>query len=577
MALVTHREPFPSSTGASCSVIVPVFNGLDYTRRCITALLEDESAVPFELIVVDNGSTDGVEGWLETVGERLTLVRPAENLGFARANNLAARRARGEFLLLLNNDTIPTPDWLDAMVRTALSDDRIGVVGAKLLYPQTNLIQHAGVAIEPPLAVQHIYEYFPEDHPAVNRRREFQAVTAACMLVRGELYRKLGGFDEQFVNGYEDLDFCFRVREEGYRIVYEPAAVVQHFAGKSAGRKDHEIANGRLLYSRWFGRIAPDIEDIVREDGFIFSRNGENGAILPAGHNLPAELTAARKLLQEGRLLEAERAFRKLYYLAPHSHEALGYLERIYMKMGAWEEAWVMGQRLALFKPDPDSLLRLADSALKRGAFDLAKRYADGVLDMISFDDLRANEALAICGDAQFKLGDLVSAKKSYIQGIASPAPSPRCLVGAGAVALAEARYSEATPHFSAAVEAAPQNARARLGLALALENLGDFSGALKSYRLAVECDPDNGSAILATVRLYSALGRLEEARGTLGRYLVRWPDDVEALAAAVDLALQASRPDEASKAAERLKAYAPEHPKLTHFATYCNGRTGST
>jgi len=560
MPVITPREPFPVD-GRTVSVIIPVFNGLDYTRRCISALLENHCDASFELVVVDNGSSDGVERWLEEIQDRITLIQPGENLGFARANNLAAQQARGKFFLFLNNDTCPIRGWLDAMIGALVSDDKIGIVGAKLLYPQTRLVQHAGVAIEPPLAVQHVYEFFPSDHPAVMRRREFQAVTAACMLMRSDLFRILEGFEEQFVNGFEDLDLCFRARDLGYKIVYEPSAEIYHYAGMSAGRRDREVENGRLLFARWNGRITPDIEAIVTEDGYEFTREGDSATIRPRSVNLMAELAAARKSLQDGCISAALSKFRRLYYLAPHSYEAISYLERIYIKLGEWDEAWEMGQRLALFKPEAGSLLRLAECALKKGAWDLARRYADGVLDLISSADPNFPDALAIAGDAAFKSGDLTLARKNYTQGLAAEPHSTRCLVGLGASALGEGRYDEARPHFIAATESSPGNPRAKLGLGLALEGLGDREGAAKSYCQALECDPDNFGALLSAARMLTAKGDGRQALRLARDYVKRWPGDPEALALLIEL--QKSQGDESGmrRSEAQLKVYAPDYP----------------
>ena len=222
-----------------CSIIIPVFNGLDYTRNCIEALFTDESNSTFELIVVDNGSSDGTEKYLASLQDRIILLSPGENLGFSKANNLAAHHARGKYLVLLNNDTIPQSGWLDCMVETIEKNPEVGVVGAKLLYPLNRLVQHAGVVFNNEGKPYHLYEGFPEEHPAVNKVREFRAVTGACMLIGAGLFREFGGFNEVFINGFEDLDLCFRIRESGYKVVYEPRSVVLHYAEQTNGRHDH--------------------------------------------------------------------------------------------------------------------------------------------------------------------------------------------------------------------------------------------------------------------------------------------------------------------------------------------------
>jgi len=191
---------------------------------------------------------------------QVRVLRNDSNLGFARACNQGASAALGDFLVFLNNDTIPHEAWLTALLDAAHANPQIAVVGSKLLYPDGR-IQHAGIAFgPPPEEVQpfHIYSGERGDALHVNRQREFQAVTAACMLVRREVFFELGGFDEAFVNSYEDVDFCLRVRERGYRIVYAPGSVVTHYESKTPGRHLHDDENFRLLNGRWAGRIVPD-------------------------------------------------------------------------------------------------------------------------------------------------------------------------------------------------------------------------------------------------------------------------------------------------------------------------------
>jgi len=257
MPLIKPKEK--TQHNVDCSIIVPVYNGLEYTNVCIDTLLRDRTRASFEIIVVDNGSTDDTPAYLKSLSDKLTIISPGANLGFARANNLGSKQASGRYLALLNNDTIPEPGWMDAMVETARSDERIAIVGAKLLYPRNRTVQHAGVVITNDLKLHHIFEGFPEDHPAVNQRCDFRIVTAACMLVRHGIYYNHGGLDEGFLNGYEDVDFCLRVTETGLRVVYEPRAVVLHYTGMTSGRHIHENANAVRLTRMWRHKLTPDI------------------------------------------------------------------------------------------------------------------------------------------------------------------------------------------------------------------------------------------------------------------------------------------------------------------------------
>lgn len=251
------------------SVIMPVRNKLAYTQACLQALRRVAPFdPPYELTIVDDGSSDDTPSYLRSLGGRVRVCRNAISRGFAAACNLGATQAGGEFLVFLNNDTIPHPGWLSALLEPMRADSSIGVVGSKLLYPDGS-IQHAGVVFAPaaysPIMPLHIYKGDRGDAPWVNKPREFQAVTAACLLVRRDLFLGLGGFDKAYVNEFEDVDFCFRVRERGLRVFYTPKSVLTHHEMVSRGHS-HGEANLVLLTRRWSARISPDYRQYLAED-----------------------------------------------------------------------------------------------------------------------------------------------------------------------------------------------------------------------------------------------------------------------------------------------------------------------
>ncbi|MBV8197489.1 MAG: glycosyltransferase, partial [Candidatus Eremiobacteraeota bacterium] len=245
------------------SIIVPVFNKAGLTRNCLQTLPPTlEGAGEGETIVVDNASTDETPEMLAEF-PWIRAIRNERNLGFAGANNQAAREARGKYLVLLNNDTQGLPGWLAAMLRTA-REPGVGVVGARLLYPN-DTIQHAGVVIAPVLfgsaglAPYHYAWKGVADAPNVTKRREYQIVTGACMVVERELYLRLGGLDEIYWNGYEDVDFCLRVRGLGLKVVYDPSATLYHFESQSGVQRFRKTAwNILTLADRWTDRVALD-------------------------------------------------------------------------------------------------------------------------------------------------------------------------------------------------------------------------------------------------------------------------------------------------------------------------------
>jgi GT2 family glycosyltransferase/glycosyltransferase involved in cell wall biosynthesis len=251
------------------SIIIPVFNNLEFTRGCLASIYRDTAPeVTYEIIVVDNGSTDGTGAFLqqeETRGRVRVLANP-ENLGFARACNRGARAALGKYLVFLNNDTKVQPGWLAALVDPARKEEKTAVVGAKLLYAD-DTVQHAGVVFDADRKVYHLYREFPQSHPAVNKEREFQAITAACALFKKKVFFEAGAFDERYLNGIEDLDLCFRIREKGYKVVYNPQSVVYHYESRTPGRFAKEKENANLFLAIWYYEIIPDRDRFFQEDG----------------------------------------------------------------------------------------------------------------------------------------------------------------------------------------------------------------------------------------------------------------------------------------------------------------------
>jgi GT2 family glycosyltransferase len=249
--------------------VVPVHNRAGLTRQCLDKILAEPPAATFEIIVVDDASADETASLLSAYRKSVRAIPRAENGGFATACNDGAAAATGEYLVFLNNDTIPVEGWLDALVSYADADRARVVVGSKLLFPN-DTIQHAGVVICQDGSARHIYAGFPADHPVVNRSRQFQAVTAACMLVRREVFEEAGGFDSAYRNCLEDADLCLRLREAGGEVHYCHESVLYHLESVSRGRRSREIAeNTRLFRSRWDDRAERDDLRYYLEDGLL--------------------------------------------------------------------------------------------------------------------------------------------------------------------------------------------------------------------------------------------------------------------------------------------------------------------
>ncbi|MDQ2785419.1 MAG: glycosyltransferase [Chloroflexota bacterium] len=239
------------------SIIVPLFNRVLFTTICVRALMAvadrwDET----EVILVDNGSQDGTAAFLTTLDATFRIVRNERNMGFAHACNQGAAAARGDYLIFLNNDTVPQPGWLTALAGAMDGPCVPVVVGARLLFPD-DTVQHAGLGFNAQHEPIHLF-YGEEASEAARQSRAVPAITGACLLVARDRFLAAGGFDEGYVNGFEDLDFCCRMRKEGGTVWYVAESILYHFESASDGRYRSDVANADRFQSRWSGWLATD-------------------------------------------------------------------------------------------------------------------------------------------------------------------------------------------------------------------------------------------------------------------------------------------------------------------------------
>lgn len=240
------------------SIIVPVYNKWHLTRACLTSVVQTSvgSGVTYEVILADDGSTDETVRAAELF-PGLRIVKTPKNLGFLRNCNNAATQARGRHILLLNNDTIVLPGWLESLYRTIESDSSIAIAGSKLLYPD-GLIQEAGAALFSDGTAVNVGRGFGRFAEVFNLRREVDYISGASILIRKSFWDSVGGFDERYKIAYcEDSDLAMTARSVGMRVVYEPSSEVIHFEHQSyveqapshnATLQNHNIA---ILLDKW--------------------------------------------------------------------------------------------------------------------------------------------------------------------------------------------------------------------------------------------------------------------------------------------------------------------------------------
>ena len=235
--VTTGFAPFAVPAGSAtprASIVIPVFNHFAHTLACLRALAAHPPLADCEILVIDDGSSDETANALPQV-EGLRYHRRAANGGFIAACNDGAALARGEVLVFLNNDTVPQPGWLDALLRTFDTQAGVGLVGAQLLYPDGRLQEAGGVVFSDGSAWNYGRFEAPDD-PRFAYLREIDYASGAAIAIPRALFLQLGGFDARYAPAYyEDTDLAFAVRDAGQRVLYQPAARVVHDEGTSSG------------------------------------------------------------------------------------------------------------------------------------------------------------------------------------------------------------------------------------------------------------------------------------------------------------------------------------------------------
>jgi len=251
----------PASDAPVASIVIPVYNHLDTTLVCLGALAAASNRIPYEVILVDDCSSDATTTTLPGI-PGLRYLRNNENLGFIGACNAGAAQAGGQFVVFLNNDTAVQDGWLDALVHTFDQHRDVGLVGAKLVYPDGRLQEAGGIVFSDGSGWNYGRFDDPAD-PRYNFVREVDYCSGAAIALRTELFHRFGGFDAHYAPAYyEDTDLAMKVRQAGLRVLYQPAAVVVHYEGissgtdTSSGTKRYQVVNQEKFLARWKDALA---------------------------------------------------------------------------------------------------------------------------------------------------------------------------------------------------------------------------------------------------------------------------------------------------------------------------------
>lgn len=257
-AIATRYHPlnFPETAHPDISIIIPVHNKHLYTFTCLKSIHENSADSTYEVIVVDDASTDETAKMLNNI-KGITVIHNIENKGFIYSCNAGVNAAQGRFIVLLNNDTIVTRGWLNALTNTFLDFPDAGLVGVKLVYPDGKLQEAGGIVWQDASAWNYGRSDDPEK-PEYSYCRTVDYCSGACLMIKRQDFLDLGLLDDYYTPAYyEDTDLAFRVRKIGKKVYYQPAVTVIHFEGVSSGTdvtqgtKRYQTVNHEKFYRRW--------------------------------------------------------------------------------------------------------------------------------------------------------------------------------------------------------------------------------------------------------------------------------------------------------------------------------------
>jgi GT2 family glycosyltransferase len=275
------------------SIVIPVFNKLLHTLCCVYSILALTKRADFEIVIADDCSTDATPTVFSGMGGKVRLVRHEQNLGFLKNCNAAVERCQGEIIVLLNNDTLVLPNWLEELVQLLDREEQIGLVGSKLINMDGTLQEAGGIVWEDASA----WNFGRGGDPCAsqyNYVKDVDYISGASIALTKLNWNRLGGFDEIFTPAYcEDTDLAFRTRAMGLRTVYQPRSAVIHHEGASHGRdvtqgvKSYQVRNNQIFFERWKQTLAK--ENYPNGTNVIVARDRSRGRprILVVDHYPP--------------------------------------------------------------------------------------------------------------------------------------------------------------------------------------------------------------------------------------------------------------------------------------------------
>jgi Flp pilus assembly protein TadD len=382
----------------------------------------------------------------------------------------------------------------------------------------------------------HIYRGFPGDSPAVNQRREYQAVTGVCLLMRRSIFMEIGGFDEQFINGLEDVDLCLKAKDRGYHVVYQPRSVVCHLERQSPGRDTHDAHTSASFRQRWGERWWLGDEDFYyHADGFklLGGRLGENATIC-----LEA-LTDVRDRAAWAHVAAAQAAALKKDWAGLRRELGLG-------------QDW---------PKDPSILFWAAQVCEKLGETALQQSFLARYLELTESPGVRLSLARALLTQKN------LAAAEQHLNALlsASPGDAEGQLLR-GVLCMQREQYDEAESAFSFAMQRGADRKKCLMGMGMASLGRAYAQGAWERFLQVLLENPDDAEAIHWLLRAGTAQNRWEDLSDHLRTYVSRNPGDLAVRLALAGVLVRADRIDAARKEHDALRALDPAYDGLAEL-----------
>ncbi|WP_299524553.1 glycosyltransferase family 2 protein [uncultured Methanobrevibacter sp.] len=293
------------------SIIILTRNGLNHLKRLFADFDKKTNYSNYEIIVVDNASSDESVGYLKSLDLPITVIENKENVSFSKGNNDAAKIANGEYILLLNNDINPTYGWLNEMVGTIVNNENVASVGAKLVFPfyydvgrdKSFKLQHTGDMFAERMypcclyAINKANNHLDIFDSSLTENNQCIAVTGAVNLINKEIYDELGGLDENYIYGLEDVDFSLKLHKKGYKTLLASNALLFHHESstrvKTKNYVDNDKHNYRIFWSKWGNYLSKNLLlDKLHDNGF-FTQKKLKITIIDGNHPQNSEFLSA--------------------------------------------------------------------------------------------------------------------------------------------------------------------------------------------------------------------------------------------------------------------------------------------